>query len=62
MISEEIVKLRKELEKEGINGISLDIDETLSWTNGCWFKKMQRLFGNPEGLSVNELVSKYRYA
>ena len=43
-------------------GLALDIDETLSWTLGYWFEKMQELFGNPEGLSVKEQVKKYRYA
>ena len=42
-------------------GIALDIDETLSWTLGKWVKEMQSLFGNPENLSIHELVSKYRY-
>ena len=39
-------------------GLGVDIDETLSWTVGHWVKEMQKLFGNPEGLSVKELVDK----
>lgn len=42
-------------------GIGVDIDETLSWTVGYWMEEMQRLFGNPENLSVKEMVAKYRY-
>jgi hypothetical protein len=42
-------------------GLAVDIDETLSWTVGHWVKEMQRLFGNPENLSVKELVDKYTY-
>jgi hypothetical protein len=42
-------------------GLGVDIDETLSWTVGHWTKEMQRLFGNPENLSVKELVDKYSY-
>jgi 5'(3')-deoxyribonucleotidase len=42
-------------------GIALDIDETLSWTLGHWVREMQERFGNPEGLSVEELIAKYRY-
>ncbi len=42
-------------------GLGVDIDETLSWTVGHWVKEMQKLFGNPEGLSVKELVDKYSY-
>ena len=43
------------------SGIAVDIDETLSWTVGYWFKEMIKLFGNPEKLSVKKLISKYRY-
>ena len=43
------------------SGIAVDIDETLSWTVGYWFKEMTKLFGNPEKLSVKKLISKYRY-
>lgn len=43
------------------SGIAVDIDETLSWTVGHWFKEMTRLFGNPEKLSVKKLIAKYRY-
>lgn len=43
-------------------GIVLDIDETLSWTIGYWVEEMQKRFGNPEKLSVEEMVAKYKYA
>jgi hypothetical protein len=42
-------------------GIGVDIDETLSWTIGHWAAEMQKLFGNPENLTINELVDKYQY-
>lgn len=42
-------------------GIALDIDETLSWTIGFWVEQMQKLFGNPENLTVQQLITKYRY-
>ena len=42
-------------------GIALDIDETLSWTLGHWVQEMQERFGNPENLSVHDLIAKYRY-
>jgi len=44
------------------NGIAVDIDETLSWTIGYWVEEMQRKFGNPENLTVKEMVEKYRYS
>ena len=42
-------------------GLAVDIDETLSWTIGYWVEQMQKEFGNPENLTVTELVKKYRY-
>jgi len=44
------------------SGLALDIDETLSWTIGYWVEKMQEKFGNPENLTVKEMVEKYRYS
>jgi len=42
-------------------GLAVDIDETLSWTIGYWIEKMQNKFGNPEDLTIKEMVEKYRY-
>ncbi len=42
-------------------GLAVDIDETLSWTIGYWVAEMQKKFGNPEKLTVKEMVEKYRY-
>ena len=42
-------------------GLAVDIDETLSWTIGYWIEHMQEKFGNPENLSVKEMVKKYKY-
>ncbi|MCX6797824.1 MAG: hypothetical protein NTX66_01210 [Candidatus Falkowbacteria bacterium] len=42
-------------------GLAVDIDETLSWTIGHWVEKMMAKFGNPENLSVKEIIEKYRY-
>jgi hypothetical protein len=55
-----VIKTGK-LPKLGREGLALDIDETLSYTIGYWVSEMQRLFGNPENLSVEEMVAKYRY-
>ncbi|RLJ00204.1 MAG: hypothetical protein DRP06_02380 [Candidatus Aenigmatarchaeota archaeon] len=43
-------------------GLALDIDDTLSSTFGHWAGQMQKLFGNPENLSVEEIISKYNRA
>jgi 5'(3')-deoxyribonucleotidase len=42
-------------------GLAVDIDETLSWTIGYWITELQRMFGNPENLTVKEMIEKYRY-
>lgn len=42
-------------------GLAVDIDETLSWTIGYWTEKMLEKFGNPENLTVKEIIEKYRY-
>jgi uncharacterized HAD superfamily protein len=49
--------------KEGLpkRGLALDIDETISATNIWWFEKMQKIFGNPESLTAQEMAAKYRY-
>jgi hypothetical protein len=44
-----------------VPGIAVDIDETLSWTIGYWVQEMQKKFGNPENLTVKEMIEKYRY-
>lgn len=44
-----------------MNGLALDIDETLFATNHFWIETLIENFGNPENLSVSEIVSRYRY-
>jgi hypothetical protein len=56
-----ILELKKSLKQKNINGIALDIDETIAWTAGHWMEKLQNLFGNPENLTPKEMVTKYRY-
>ena len=43
-------------------GLALDIDDTLSRTFRYWAGQMRKLFGNPENLSVDEIVLKYNRA
>lgn len=57
----DVYQLKSELIKQKKPGIALDIDETLSWTIGWWVEKMQEIFGNPEKLTVPQLIKKYRY-
>ena len=44
-----------------VQGLAVDIDETLAWTIGYWIEEMQNKFGNPENLTIKEMVEKYRY-
>ncbi len=58
---DDIIQFKETLAKAHIRGLALDIDETLSWTLGHWVAELQERFGNPENLSVKELIAKYRY-
>lgn len=60
-IPESAVCLKEGMEKAGSRGIAFDLDETLVNTNLKWFKYLSEIIGNPEGLSPEELVKKYRY-
>ena len=59
-MKDEIIRLKNQLDVENKKGIALDIDETLSFSDNQWFEYMLR-FNNPEGLSVEELVKKYKF-
>src|SRR3989344_332168 len=41
--------------------LAFDIDETLSNTVLYYVQEMQKRFGNPEFLSAEEIIQKYRY-
>lgn len=60
-INSSIQKFKKQLQQENIQGLVVDIDETLSQTKEYWIERMQIEFGNPEKLSVEEIIIKYRY-
>jgi len=57
----EIFDVKLQYQRQGIEGLALDIDETLSATLPLWFKLMQEKFGNPENLSTKEMIAKYKY-
>jgi hypothetical protein len=40
-------------------GIALDIDDTLSNTTRHFISVLQKKFGNPENLTVDEMIEKY---
>lgn len=57
----EVVNLKKKLKSKGIKGLALDIDETLSFTIGYMIKKLIDGLGNPENLTIEEIIKKYRH-
>lgn len=57
-----VSELKSHLQRSGVHGIALDIDETLSATNIAWFERLVALYGNPDGLPVPELIAKYHLA
>lgn len=59
---EKIQKVKNKLVSQNISGIALDIDDTLSWTVHFWFSEMVKNFGNPENMSIDELIEKYKYS
>lgn len=61
-MDQQIIDFKQKLASENKQGLVLDLDETLSWTIGYWVEQLQQKFGNPEHLSVKEMVDKYQYA
>lgn len=53
--------LKELLQKQAVQGLALDIDDTLSLTDHYWITEMKRRFGDPENLTRDELVRKYRW-
>jgi len=58
--TKEIVALKKRLKKNKIQGLALDIDETLSFTIGKMVDSLSEKIGNPEKLTAREVFLKYR--
>lgn len=56
-----VVRFKNKLKRNKVRGLALDIDETIAGTNLYWFEKLQVEFGNPENLSVKEMVETFRY-
>lgn len=61
MDSDQVSSFKKKLNETNRRGLATDIDETLSWTIGFWVREMQKLFGNPEHLTIDQMIKKYRY-
>ncbi|MBD3280397.1 hypothetical protein GF389_02645 [Candidatus Dojkabacteria bacterium] len=61
-MSPQVKELKKKLQDQGLRGLALDIDETLSYTTKWWFSAMSEKFGNPENLTAEEIYEKYRHS
>ena len=59
-LDQSVIDLKQDLAARGVRGLALDIDETLSRTNTIYFERLFKKFGNPENLSVNDAITKYR--
>jgi len=57
-----IIKLKQTLKAKNLQGLALDIDDTLADSSDYWVKKTQEKFGNPENLTVKQVRQKYRYS
>lgn len=60
-VVERVEDFRLQLETLGTTGLALDIDDTISYTLKVWGKHLMEMFGNPEGLTVDEIFQKYGY-
>lgn len=54
-------QLKKKLRANQLHGIALDIDDTLSYTDEHWIEQMRLKFGNPENLTKEEIIKKYKW-
>lgn len=59
--TKDIVALKRKLKLAEINGLALDIDETLSFTIGFMIKSLMEGLGNPENLTIEEIIKKYKH-
>src|SRR5690242_6007893 len=60
-ISKQIKEFKRLLEETGRSGIALDVDDTLSATFRFWVEELHKRHGSAEGLTPDEMISKYRY-
>src|SRR5947208_3629562 len=59
VMDQRVIDFKNFLKESGKKGLAVDIDETLSETVIYWVTEMQKLFGNPENLTVAEMIIKY---
>ncbi len=54
-------EIKRDLVESKVEGICLDIDDTITTANLFFAEKFHTIFCNPEGSSPQELIAKYRY-
>ena len=59
-ITDKVTQLKNKLKTQGLQGLALDIDETLSDTNTHWIEHMFR-FHMPKDKTKEEVVGKYKF-
>ena len=59
-MDDKIKKLKREYKEKGLEGLALDIDETLSDSNIHWFEHMCK-FNTPEGETPESMMEKFRF-
>lgn len=57
-----IIQLKQRLKTKRLQGLALDIDDTLAQSGDQWILRIQKRFGNPENLTVEQVKKKYRYS
>src|SRR4030042_3995792 len=60
-VVKKIQTFKSYLKRQGIQGLAIDIDETISFTLLSWEKYLIKRFGNPENLTVLQIHKKYGY-
>ena len=60
-ITPDILEFKQYLIDNQINGLALDIDNTLTNTDQDWYAQFTKILGNPENLSADEFFEKYHY-
>jgi len=53
---------KERFERQGLSGLALDVDDTLAETNVFWAQHHIEAFGNPENLTAEQIIGKYRFA
>lgn len=59
MVTKEIKEFKKYLEKNNIQGLALDIDDTIAETGKHWIELIVNEFGNPTNQSIEEIIEEY---